>query len=42
MRETDVGEPTVRFGAVEEFGPELIEEPDEDLTYGEPVTREAS
>ena len=42
VREPDVAETAVRPGAVEEFGPELKEEPAEDLTYSEPVTREAS
>ena len=40
MRETDVVEPTIRFGAIKEFGPELIEESDKDLTYGEPIDGE--
>ena len=42
VRETDVVEPSIRPCAVEKFGPELKEEPAEDLTYGEPVTRKAS
>lgn len=40
MRETDVVEPTIRSGALEEFRPELMDESDEDLTYGEPIDRE--
>jgi hypothetical protein len=42
VRETDVEEPTIRPCAVEQFGPELKEEPAEDLPYGEPVRREGS
>jgi len=42
VRETDVVEPAIRPCAVEKFGPELKEKPAEDLTYGEPVSREAS
>jgi hypothetical protein len=40
MRQTDVAEPTSRFGAVKEFGPELIEEPAKDLTNGQAIDRE--
>ena len=42
VREPDVAEPAIRSCAVEKLGPELKEEPSEDLANGEPVSREAS
>ena len=42
VREPDVVEPAIRSCAVEQVGPELEEEPAEDLTDGEPVGRESS
>ena len=42
VREPDVVEPAVRSCTVEELGPELEEEPTENLTNSEPVSREVS
>ena len=42
VREPDVVEPAVRSCTVEELGPELEEEPTENLTNSEPVSREVA
>jgi len=42
VRESDVEEPAIGLGAIEEFGPELEEQTTEDLADGEPVVWESS